>query len=624
MRINSRILWSLGFLMALITGAGAKTIHVATTGDDTSGDGSSGNPYQTIQKGIDEAAIFGDKVDVAAGTYRESLFWDVKSLILQGAGTGSTIVDGDLDGDGSRDARCLYTRNVDDKARVTGITFQNGYAGDYAHGGGIYLESSDLTLMDSEIKDSNAYYRGGGLYLQGGAPILNDNLIQNNVASWQTGGGLYVDQSAASLTSNEITTNTAHDQGGGLYLYQSAASLTDNEITDNTAGNRGGGVYILQSSASLTGNSISGNHVTNENGGGVYLRSASATLTGNEITSNQADSGAGGGVFMETSGDTLDGNLISGNIAITVAGGCYLWDTDNATLVNNLIVANYAADSGAGIFLHLSDSPLTNNTVADNWGEGILGSSDPGSPIITNGVFWGNDDDLVGVTATYSDIGTGETAGTGNISADPLFKGGSDPWYAYDLQDVSPCLNVGDNTVDPLPEKDVHGDPRVLEGTVDMGADEQLHFSAVRQPDLWIKQGSNWLGDDLYHEDGTDQRGTRNVVTGATAVYQARLYNDGTKAATIWIKGPAGSDNCVVRYYRGTTVNPDRDVTDLVTSSKGWKRAQVPIGGKQAFLIAVTPGPGLRKNFEFGVVASSNVELAAGLVDQKRQNLVGE
>lgn len=44
------------------------TIHVATTGNDTTGDGSSGNPYATILKGS-QVAVAGDTVLVHDGTY---------------------------------------------------------------------------------------------------------------------------------------------------------------------------------------------------------------------------------------------------------------------------------------------------------------------------------------------------------------------------------------------------------------------------------------------------------------------------------------------------------------------------------------------------------------------------
>jgi len=113
------------------------------------------------------------------------------------------------------------------------------------------------------------------------------------------------------------------------------------------------------------------------------------------------------------------------------------------------------------------------------------------------------------------------------------------------------------------------------------------------QPDLWIKQGANWLGDNVYNDDGTDQTGRRGVLAGDTAIYQARLYNDGDETETFFITGPAGEADWTVRYYYGNAVDPGREVTDQVTSEEGWKRPNVPPGGQRAFLIAVTPSSAL-------------------------------
>src|SRR5262245_48663986 len=45
-------------------------LFVATTGNDTTGNGSSGNPWRTIQKAATTATA-GQVVNIAAGTYQE-------------------------------------------------------------------------------------------------------------------------------------------------------------------------------------------------------------------------------------------------------------------------------------------------------------------------------------------------------------------------------------------------------------------------------------------------------------------------------------------------------------------------------------------------------------------------
>ena len=122
-----------------------------------------------------------------------------------------------------------------------------------------------------------------------------------------------------------------------------------------------------------------------------------------------------------------------------------------------------------------------------------------------------------------------------------------------------------------------------------------------RQPDLWIQHSGVWLGDDTYNTDGADQTSTRTAGPGTTALYRARLYNDGDDPGDFWIRGPMGTDNWIVRYYRGSKVDPDREVTDQVVSPKGWKRAHVPPGGVRYFCFTVTSGPSTHRQCDVPV-----------------------
>jgi hypothetical protein len=95
---------------------------------------------------------------------------------------------------------------------------------------------------------------------------------------------------------------------------------------------------------------------------------------------------------------------------------------------------------------------------------------------------------------TYTDVQAG-FAGSGNLGQDPLFVcpgrwvNPSDPNLAadandaqaiwvdgdYHLQSRSPCIDAGDpNYVPPKAQKDLDGDPRVVNQHVDMGSDEYV------------------------------------------------------------------------------------------------------------------------------------------------------
>ena len=80
----------------------ASEIHVATTGDDTTGDGTSGMPYKTIGKGIALATAVGTCVQVHAGTYTPAATITFPSdgassnpIVLRSVdGRGMAIIDG--------------------------------------------------------------------------------------------------------------------------------------------------------------------------------------------------------------------------------------------------------------------------------------------------------------------------------------------------------------------------------------------------------------------------------------------------------------------------------------------------------------------------------------------------
>lgn len=83
-------------LQELASGISAPaTIYVATSGDDSTGDGSSGDPYETIARALQDVPRVLDSevvIDVANGTYAEAI--DVSNFVCTGEGrirfTGDT------------------------------------------------------------------------------------------------------------------------------------------------------------------------------------------------------------------------------------------------------------------------------------------------------------------------------------------------------------------------------------------------------------------------------------------------------------------------------------------------------------------------------------------------------
>lgn len=145
----------------------------------------------------------------------------------------------------------------------------------------------------------------------------------------------------------------------------------------------------------------------------------------------------------------------------------------NPDVSNSFFYGNVGPNDPAAIYNFCSSPTFANITV---YGNGF--ASQPSGMVninsmvtVTNSIFWKNTGaDIVDyhsiVTVTYSDV-QGGYPGTGNIDANPLFRNEKD----LHLPVTSPCRDAGDNKA-VAEETDYEGDPRVANGTVDMGADE--------------------------------------------------------------------------------------------------------------------------------------------------------
>ena len=191
-----------------------------------------------------------------------------------------------------------------------------------------------------------------------------------------------------------------------------------------------------------------------------------ATLNGG----NHFDT-SGGGVLSEQAwppaGPPIMSNcILSGNSAAGLGGGaCY------GILINCVAAGNRSMNGGGGGG-GAAYAILTSSTVASNWS--MFGSGGAYGCILTNSIVYYNSQTLQdryepGSSFTYCCTTTLPTSGTGNITTEPLFV---DPVNGnFRLQSNSPCINAGNNAYAPGPT-DVDGNPRIVNGTMDMGAYE--------------------------------------------------------------------------------------------------------------------------------------------------------
>lgn len=269
-------------------------------------------------------------------------------------------------------------------------------------------------------------------------------------------------------------------------------------IKNGLGANGAGGIVCTNSSPKIENNVITYNQ-----GYGITGYDCRSIVINNEFILN-----ASSAIFCsQVSKLNIQGNLFFANTA-DYGAGIRCEDLSTTKIMNNFFSGN-SAYSGGAIFINTESSPkITNNTMSGNnasvsGGALVCKSS---TPEVTNCVFWQNSSPqgpeiyVSGsfatpsvLTISYSDVDGGQGQvyvesgntlawGAGMIDQDPLFFGSS---YAdYHLSWNSPCRDAGTTTPD-LPDEDFEGDPRDVNGTVDMGADEynvHLYYLGTAMP----------------------------------------------------------------------------------------------------------------------------------------------
>jgi hypothetical protein len=162
----------------------------------------------TIQDGIN-AAVNGDTVLVAPGTYNEDINFSGKAIVVRSSGGPRvTIIDG-----GSLGAVVTFSSGETNASVLSGFTLQHG---------------------------SNS-----GVYMNFASPVLKDNIIANNKAEW--GAGIYIGgASTAQVLHNTFIGNVASSGGGAIGLFSAGSvRIENNRITKNNGGGQGGAFWMV-------------------------------------------------------------------------------------------------------------------------------------------------------------------------------------------------------------------------------------------------------------------------------------------------------------------------------------------------------------------------------------------
>ena len=370
-----------------------------------------------IQSAVDAAeSETGNRamVLVTNGTYILSSRVVVTNNLIVGSVNGAavTIING------NRADGCLL---ISDGTTLDGFTITNGYAtgsGREEDGGGVYCDEGGV--VQNCVITGNEAGGGGGVYCNKGGIIVNCSILGNNVNDYAGGVRLYYGGIVSNciIMGNTATNSASGDaDGGGIDSYNGGV-ISHSIINGNSAGDDGGGIWCndpcIVNLCTISDNSAG------DDGGGIFNRDA--TINNCALFGNS--SAYGGGVI------------------------CY-----NGGRVNNCTITdNTATDEGGGVY---SDDGNIHNSIA------YFNSSPDGANYYKTGT---------GNVCEYSCLAP-NPGGTGNITTDPQFiDTGSDN---YRLGSSSPCINQGNNSY-VVGAIDLDGLPRIIDGTVDMGAYEYI------------------------------------------------------------------------------------------------------------------------------------------------------
>ncbi len=256
---------------------------------------------------------------------------------------------------------------------ISGGVIQNNSSSDSSGGGGVAAWVATVTMTGGTIQNNTTTGNAGGICTAYSRFIMSGGTIYNNSASGTLGGGIasWGNNTSITISGTAKIQNNKYGAGGGIALsYNSdgAASLTVNggTISGNTAATSGGGIAGYSNSViSLNGGTITGNSA--KNGGGIYVTSATTKLLSSsiKITNNTASASGGGisgyaGTFEMSAGE-ISGNKATGNDG----GGIDLWKT-TATLKGGTIKSNTAGNVGGGIKLYEAKLTMTGGSITAN------------------------------------------------------------------------------------------------------------------------------------------------------------------------------------------------------------------------------------------------------------------
>src|SRR5215469_8593468 len=410
-----------------------------------------GAPFCKIQAAIN-AASPGDRIEIAAGSYIESLRID-RNLTLAGAGI-STIA-GACDGQTNLLGGPAITVLTGITVTLTNVTVKGSTA---SFGGGI-SSAGVLFVSDSEVCENSTFNQGGGIYDTGVLNLRRVQVYRNKQASaGAEGGGLFVQSRGWAVVTNSSFDHNRMTQGGAIYVaprgtllirrstleHNFADAKQASALSGQGAGIRNSGLAIVDETTIGADNLVIDSH---GQGGGIYneghLILTRSLIYANVIRPQTPEAlGPSYGAGLYNSGvAALASSTVSTNLIrpVLLGYGAGIANTGTTSLSNVTITENInggaGVSDGAGLFLNAGTATIRNSIIAKQ----ILGK-DCSLGVTTDGHNIDSDGTCGLIAAASGGSDQPRVAHPGLL---PLADNGG-PTRTHNLGDDSPAIDGGD------------------------------------------------------------------------------------------------------------------------------------------------------------------------------------
>lgn len=296
----------------------------------------------------------------------------VHNLTIAGVGPSKTILDACKLGDRALEVksgatvivRGLTITNGDAQAGSAGDTNMNtggkGADGGAGTGAGAILNDGTLTLTDTAVTNSHAGDGGSG---GSGGPNGGSG---GDGGDGGRGGGIYNAANATLTIQDSTLSSNAAGNGGDGGAGTAGTTAAGGSGGSGGSGSNGGALLNDDGTVRITGSTLDGNH---SGSGGAAQKGQNGAATGGNggDGGNGGSAGVGAGITADTGSLQAINDTIAGNLAGDGKPGGAAGEENGGDLYQD----GQAGDggnggTGAGLWSKVSDTELTNVTVADN------------------------------------------------------------------------------------------------------------------------------------------------------------------------------------------------------------------------------------------------------------------